>query len=740
MYQKKKTPEFRNIYAHERNGQKIFCYRTGMTVYEEVFSGGRYMSAGWNAAGYTLNVLDDMPSRLNNALFTEAQAFDLEADGVSLSWDWKYGCFEEKEETIENGTAITHGIVTLKNGLKPITARVHTLLDGTHIFTRWIEVVNTGDVPVNINVASPMCGGIEVTTNWQTYMQGTPDQSKIYSLGYMSHAAHLHEGYFKWHDLPNATYSVDGEYKFNRYRHPMFLLRNNLLGNMMIAQMGWTGGYRFDFTLDTDNKNTPTAALSFRMDMMGQKPIVILDHGESFETPKVHIGMLYGDLDDAINAMHRHLRRSVFTLPAARGVKGWVEGGMGPERLMDVRATKHFADTVAAVGAETLIIDAGWYCPPGTAVKEWHPRTGDWYPDPDRYPNGIEEIRDYIHSKGLLFGLWLDLERLGKYSKAAKEHPEWISKCFVNGLENSQLNMAIPEAAAWAESELCRVIETYQIDLFRLDYNLDAQQLHNRYIGKNGLENAFVKYYENTNAMYERLRRKYPHVVFENCAGGGGRTDVAFVSNFTHTWVSDHNTAPRSFAITNGMTMALPPEMVDRLVSGMGCHRFASLEWQVRNTIFGRPTTNDYNAVGSELNPIQIETVRHTLDIYKKHIRPYIDESVIYHHTPELVGDPSASGATVDQPRGTGILERASEDGRHGVIGIFNLADATGNTVHTVYPKGIDPSLAYDVTLDNSGATIRMTGAQLMNSGIRVSLSGSLTSELVIYEAASEQG
>ena len=735
MYKKRNAPTFRNIYTHEENGQKVFCYRTGLTVYEEVFAGGRYMSAGWNTAGYTLNVLDDMPTRLNNSLFTEAQAFDVEADGVSLAWDWKYVGFDESEEVLENGTSVTHGTVTLESTLKPVIAKVHTVLDGTHIFTRYIEFTNTGNTPLNINVASPMCGGIETVANWQNYMNGTPDQSKIYSLGYMSHAAHLHEGYFKWHDLPNITYSIDGKYRFDRFRHPMFLLRNNLLGNMMIAQMGWTGGYRFDFTLDTDNKRTSIAALSFRMEMMGQKPLVILAPGETFETPKVHIGMLSGDLDDAVNAMHKHIRKSVFTLPAARGVKGWVEGGMGPERLMDVRATKHFADTMAEVGAETLIIDAGWYCPPGTAVKEWHPRTGDWYPHPDRYPNGIEEIRDYIHSKGLLFGLWLDLERLGKASKAAKEHPEWISKCYVNGKENSQLNMAIPEAAAWAESELCRVIEEYKIDIFRLDYNLDNQQLQSRYIGENGVENAYVKYYQNTNAMYERLRRKYPDVIFENCAGGGGRTDLSFVSNFTHTWVTDHNVAPRSFAITNGMTMALPPETVDRLASGMGCHAVGSLEFHVRNTIFGRPTTNDYNAVGSEMNPMQIETVKHTLDIYKKHIRPYIDESVIFHHTPELVGDPTSGGAIVDQPRGTGILERASEDGRHGVVGIFSLADTGRGTAETVYPKGIDPSLSYTVTLDNSGASYTVSGSELMQNGIRVTLPTALSSELVIYEA-----
>ena len=728
---------FKDIYTSEKDGKKFFCYRTGMTVYEEVFDGYRYMSAGWNTAGYTLNVLDDMPTRLNNDLFAEAQSFDVEVDGVSLSWDWKFVDFSQNEEVLENGTQVIHGIVTLKSAIKPITVKVHTVLDGTPIFERYIEIENDGDFPANINVSAPICGGVETIANWKDYMSGVPDPTKIYSLGYMTGSEHNHEGGFKWYDLLNTVHAVEGKYQYADFRHPIFVLRNNLLGTIMIAEFGWTGGYRFEFALNTDvgNDQPPLSRLSFRTEIKGQKPIIILDKGEKFVTPKVHIGMMSGDLDVAINAMHKHLRKTVFTLPSARGVKGWVEGGMGPERLMDVTATKHFADTVAEVGGETLIIDAGWYCPLGTAVKEWWQRAGDWIPDSGRYPNGIKEIRDYIHSKGLLFGLWLDLERIGPSAKVYKEHPEWISKCYANNLQNTQLNMAIKEAAEWAESELSRVIEEYQIDLFRLDYNLNNLSKQNRYYGKNGLENAYVRYYQNTNAMYERLRRKYPNVVFENCAGGGGRTDVGFVSNFTHTWVSDHNVAPRSFSITNGMTMALPPEMVDRLVSGMGCHTRASLAWQVRNAIFGRPSTNDYNAVGSKMNAEQIEIVKHTLDIYKKHVRPYIDDSLIFHHTPELVGDENAKNAVVEQPRGTGIIERVSGDYRHGIVGVFNLADATNKTSHVIFPKGINPTFTYNVTFDNSNVTVKLSGFEIINSGIRVNLTTSLTSELIIFEA-----
>lgn len=744
MNERLNQSEFQDIYVHG-DGPVVFCYRSGMTVYEEVYADGRYMAAGWNAAGYTLNVLESFPTRFAGYkkdaegkdvlidTFADAQAFALEADGVSLDGSFQYIGFHKEKEIIENtDAAVLHGRVTLRSRVKPIEVVIHTVLDGTPVMTRWMEVKNLSDQSVNISAISPMCGGVEVIDRWKSYMKGAPDPSKIYSLGYMDQSLWGHEGFFKWHDLPNAMYGFSSKYRYDRFRHPFFVLKNKLLGTVMIAQLGWSGGYRFEFYSNTDSD---TAKLSFQAALEAPNPMLVLFKGETFSMPAMHIGMLFGDLDDAVNSMHCHIRRSVFTQKAPLGKKGWIESGMGAERIMDVAATKHFADTAAAVGAETLIIDAGWNCPLGKEQKEWFFYPGDWYPDAERYPNGIGEIRDYIHSKGLKFGLWAEVESLGTKSKIRAEHPEWIAKCY-SGQENRLLNMAIPEAAAWVESEIARMIEEYGLDLFRLDYN-GSYRLMLCSEDKNGLpENTHLRYYQNTNAMFERLRRRFPDVIFENCASGGGRTDVGFVKNFTHTWVSDWNVAPRSFAITNGMTMVLPPECVDRLFSGMNCHTRGSLDFQVRNTLFGRPTCNDFNAVGSAMNPEQIAFVKHSFALYQTYIRPYIDDSKIYHHTPELVSGHYGAGGVVDEPQGVGVIERASGDKKCGVIGIFKLADSDADGVIHVYPKGIDASANYKVTFDNDGASAVVSGFSLKNDGLRISLSGSVVSELIVYERA----
>ncbi len=316
--------------------QTTFSYRTGMIVYEGVFIKGRLMATGWNAPGYTLNVLESLPTRIAGQAcnmmgkvqsdgrgdFRNGNSFEIEANGISLDKTWEMTDFTQDTEIIEGTNAeVLHGKLYLKSKVCDIEVIVHTMLDGTPIITRWFEVKNTGAQKINISDVTTMGGGIEVIKAWNDYMKGAPDSSKIYSIGYMDNTQWGHEGYFKWHDLPTINYGICGKYLAEqRFRQPFFMLRNNLLGSMMIAQLGWTGGYDFNFNLDTDishpDNTVHIVKLSFSAKLNAQNPMLVLDPDEEFELPKMHIGMLQGDFDDAINSMHKHTRKTVFTMLA----------------------------------------------------------------------------------------------------------------------------------------------------------------------------------------------------------------------------------------------------------------------------------------------------------------------------------------------------------------------------------------------------------------------------------------
>ena len=722
-----KNAEFADI-LFQRGETPTITYRFGTAVYEERMQGDRLVSTAWNGAGYTPDVLEDMPSRLNTKEVRNAAAFRLEADGMTLDQDWTLRDFKSAEHVVKGECKSVHGVLTLDSGLLPLTVEVHTNLDGTGVMERHLELYNRSDRPMRIGGISLLSGGVEENvTSWDPFFD-PHHADDLYTLGYMESAEWGCEGLYREIALPCGGYTVNGKWDNDRFRHPVFFLKNNLLGHLFFGQMAYTGGYDFTFRKDTEpQKKGCNCRLSWDLSLAGPKPMLILAPGESFVTPSVHVGMLIGGLDDAVREMNRHLRRSVLTAPDVRGIKGWVESGMGPERTMDVTACKHFIDTAAYVGAETFIIDAGWYAPTGMATTEWSKRQGDWHVSRDLYPNGIGEIRDYAHSKGLLFGMWMEPEAIGPLSEIAKEHPEWLATSYASGQTAKQLDLTVPEAAAWMESEIARVIEENQLDLFRLDHNNRTGYWYAR-AEQDGLRyNGILRHYRAVYDIYARLRKRFPNVIFENCASGGSRTDVAMVKNFTHTWVSDWNQAPRSIAITNGMTMCLPPEYVDRLISGMFCHTRGSLDLQVRHTLFGRPSTNDYNRVGSRMNPTQLDFVKHSLDLYKSFVRPMAGKDVILHHTPQVDGT---------QPQGVCILERAAEDESRSMIGVFALCMA-GERQERIYPRGIDAARRYRVTFDNTGATAEMEGLALQNEGLRVRLDGALQSELILLEALS---
>ena len=103
----------------------------------------------------------------------------------------------------------------------------------------------------------------------------------------------------------------------------------------------------------------------------------MLDPGETVRTPEVHLGLLFGDLDAAVQAMHEHIRGSVWR-PQPRGRGGWVESGIGPEVEITADAVHEQIDRAALLGAEVFFIDASWYTPP---VGSWYDTVGDWQVD-----------------------------------------------------------------------------------------------------------------------------------------------------------------------------------------------------------------------------------------------------------------------------------------------------------------------------------------------------------------------
>ena len=700
---------------HYTDGDEgTFCYRSGKTVYEEAFTGGSFISCGWNEAGYPLNLLEKCGTRLDKKRFSEPYAFNVEIDGQSLDYGLEKVDFksEKKEDALKS-------TLVLRSKYKPVEIRVHTLLDGTAMLTRYLEIENLSDSYMNLSRLTVMGGGIEVTE--RDRFAESKELDEVYSLGYFCSDCWGREGEFVWKKLSPEITSIDTRFNRDRFRHPLIFIRNNLTGKIRFMQTAFSGGC--SFTLDYNAlKERSTAFLSFKAEITSHNPMLVLKPYETFRSPEVHIGSVFGDLDEAINEMHSHIRKSVLNMPEADGRNALVGCGMGAEHDMSVETTKSYIRQFAEMGGEVFIVDAGWVCPPGKE-GEWSVYNGRNVPDKDRYPNGLKEISDYTRKNGMKFGLWVDIENAGRLSGLHETHPEWFSVNPFGEASSQYLDMSIPKVAEWAESELERIIKEYDLDLLRVDHNVDYTDYFGIRENEAGMaECVCLRHVNAVYKMYERLKKKFPHVIFENCAGGGGRTDLGMMKSFNHSWVSDCQCAPSSVMITNGMTMALPPERVDRLFAGMGCHSYGSFDLQMRNCMLGHMSLNVVAPPNMDVNAEQMEFVRHSVELYKTFIRPFLAQSKIFHHTPEL------------KKNGTAVIEIASPDSKKGAIGIFALVDAKGEKV--IKAKGADLSKNYKITLDNEGVSFTVSGRELKTAGISIDLPSPMRSELLLYEEA----
>ena len=167
---------------------------------------------------------------------------------------------------------------------------------------------------------------------------------------------------------------------------------------------------------------------------------------------------------------------------------------------------KREIDLAADVGAEMFVIDAGWY---GPEPNRWAPNVGDWYAGA-WLPNDLNPVREYARQKGLLFGLWVEIESIGSASKLRQEHPDWVLTRNGQPVANGRsLDVANPVVAAWMESEIARIIKKYDLDLFRLDYNSTAEEGGNR-VRDGFVENTLWRHVDALYAMFDRLREAIP--------------------------------------------------------------------------------------------------------------------------------------------------------------------------------------------------------------------------------------
>jgi alpha-galactosidase len=211
----------------------------------------------------------------------------------------------------------------------------------------------------------------------------------------------------------------------------------------------------------------------------------------------------------------------------------------------------------AAAGAEYYCMDAGWY-----ANGTWWETVGEWLPYEGRFPNGIKRVFDYVREKGMIPGIWLEIEVMGIGCPLAKE---WEDACFflrhgkrVIDHGRYQLDFRHPKVRAHATAVVDRVVREYGVGYIKMDYNIEAGL--GTEVDADSFGDGLLAHQRAYLAWLEETLAQYPDLVWENYSSGGMRMDYAMLRRAHLQSVTDQTDYKKMVHIAAAAPMAALPE------------------------------------------------------------------------------------------------------------------------------------------------------------------------------------
>ncbi|WP_395172828.1 alpha-galactosidase [Roseibium alexandrii] len=321
---------------------------------------------------------------------------------------------------------------------------------------------------------------------------------------------------------------------------------SNTAGEAFAFHYGWSGGHKMVAEELADGR---------RQIQFGHAS-ASLRKGTSFETAPLYATYSADGFNGAAVRFQRHVRTQIVKdarTPRPVHYNCW-EAVYFDHKLDELKA---IADRAAELGAERFVLDDGWFGKRDDDTSS----LGDWTIDPRKYPDGLTPLIDHITSLGMEFGIWYEPEMVNEDSDLYRAHPDWIlgPEDQTRGRQQLVLDMAREDVRKYLFDQMSAVLGGHSIGYVKWDHNrvlpvVDAAQTEGVY------------------ALFDQLRRAFPHVEFESCSSGGGRIDFGILERTQRVWLSDSNDALERQRIQHDAALFLPASVTGSHVGPRHCH------------------------------------------------------------------------------------------------------------------------------------------------------------------------
>lgn len=458
--------------------------------------------------------------------------------------------------------------------------------------------------------------------------------------------------------------------------------------------------------------------------LLGLNPLhtsIRVQPGQSFQSPEavgVYSSQGVGGMSRSFHDLYRnHLSRSKFTKETRPILLNSWEG-LG----FDINQTSlvKLSGEAEELGVQLFVNDDGWF-----GVE--YPRNndslglGDWTPNPAKFPNGLQPYVEQVNnftvlnsSTPLQFGIWVEPEMVNPNSTLYHEHPDWVLHAgkHQRTLTRNQLvlNVGLPEVQDFIISTVSRILDSANIQYVKWDNNRGMHELSR--------PSDDYTYILGLYRVIDNLTTKYPDVLWEGCASGGGRFDPGLLHYWPQHWTSDNTDASNRLTIQMGTSLIYPP-------SAMGCHVSA-----VPNGLTARNISIEYRghvamwcgSFGLELNPTDLspeEAAAVPSIMAQAHrVNPLVISGTFFR-----LAHPDTSNYPA--------VQFVSEDGSQSVVFAFQQLYQVKPAPPPLRLQGLDANARYRNDLDNA----TYSGATYMNGGLNIAFEmGDYQSKLIWLE------
>ncbi|PLT29923.1 alpha-galactosidase [Peribacillus deserti] len=450
--------------------------------------------------------------------------------------------------------------------------------------------------------------------------------------------------------------------------------------------------------------------------------VITVSSEESFKTPSVIFGYTKAGFNGASNTLNQFSLKCLIPEEHRETERPVLYNSWEAVRFnVNHENQAELAEKAAALGVELFVVDDGWF----KNRKHSSSGLGDWYPDEDKFPEGLDPLIKKVKNLNMQFGLWIEPEMVNPDSYLFRMHPDWVY-----GFENREhslsrkqliLNLTKQEVRNYVFYVLDQLLTKHDISYIKWDMNRPFSEPGALNLPKEKQQEIWILHNRHVFEIIKKLRNRHPHVLWEACASGGGRVNFEALQYFDQFWPSDNTDALDRLSIQRGFSMAYPIKTMASWVTdspNIYSKRELPMKFRCHTAMMGTM------GVGCNLQSLTAEELNilsENIAYYKK-IRPIIQEGHFYRLS--FISDSGYHAVQYTKNQRSVIF--ALQKGR------------TRKGKHlTLKLKNLKPESRYCISYNGKVAAIK-SGDYLMNAGIRLHMEGEYDS--CVFEVFPKMG